>query len=85
LRTGLAVGLAQRRQRQCEHHRIAHRGLEVDVVALDPPDLILLGGLGRGALRIDEQLVDPGVDLDVDRSEAADTLSAASPATVPET
>ena len=54
------VVLAQRLERQCEHHRVPQQRLEVDQVVLQHADLVVL--LGEGVVLVDEQLLEPHLD-----------------------
>ena len=70
-----AVRPAQRRRRQGEHHRVTHHRFEVEQIAVDPVDLVRLGRLVRGAVRVGEQLADVDVQLLGDRVEAPPALA----------
>ena len=54
-----AVVPAQRRQRQVEHQRVADERLQIEHVADEVADLVLLGGLLGGRVRPDLSHIDP--------------------------
>ena len=68
------VVLAQRLERQCEHHRVPQQRLQVDQVVLELADLELLVRVDL-AVVVDEQLLEPHLDLVGDRLQAPCALT----------
>ena len=68
------VVLAQRLERQCEHHRVPQQGLQVDQVVLERADLELLIRIDVVVV-VDEQLLEPHLDLVGDRLQAPRALT----------
>jgi hypothetical protein len=65
---------AQRLERQCEHHRVPQQGLQVDQVFLERADLELLVRIDVQVV-VDEQLLEPHLDLVGDRLQAPRALT----------
>src|SRR5689334_6852239 len=70
-----AIGLAERRQREGQHERVADRLLDVDLVVHDPRELVGVSGLVGEGVRVGEQLADLHGDLVGQRVEAAGALA----------
>jgi hypothetical protein len=68
------VVLAQRLERQCEHHRVPQQRLQVDQVVLQRADLELLLRIDVLVV-VDEQLLEPHLDLVGDRLQAPCALT----------
>ena len=74
-----AVLPAHRLERQCEHHRVPQRGLEVDQVALELAQLVLVVTALRRPAGVHVQLLQVDVDVVVDVAQAPDALPGRAP------
>ena len=71
------VVLAQRLERQCEHHRVPQQRLEVEQVVLEPADIVVLvvPPARRAGVVVDEQLLEVDLDGVLDRLQAPRALT----------
>jgi hypothetical protein len=71
--SGTVLG-AQRLERQCKHHRVPQQRLQVDQVVLELADLDLLIRIDVPVV-VDEQLLEPHLELVGDRLQAPHALA----------